>query len=270
MFFTIRVLETAAEINAIEDLQRGIWGNEGVAPGHVIITAAHNGGLAAGAYVGGELVGFVWGFLGWDERVHPPRLKHCSHMLGVLPQYRSAGIGEALKRFQYETVRRQGLELITWTYDPLLATNAQLNIHKLRAVCNTYLVDHYGGLGDGLNAALATDRFQVDWWLQPSLPGAQELRSGPAGILPANLGPTGQLEPPRDIEVLLGSSLVTYQIPADFQALKTADRALAQEWRRESRVAFQSLFAAGYIVRDFVRTAGRAFYVLYHEANHAY
>ena len=82
------------------------------------------------------------------------RLKHCSHQLGVHPAYRNLGLGFLLKRFQWEFVRDQGIELITWTYDPLLSTNAYLNIARLGAVCNTYRRNEYGDLNDDLNAGL--------------------------------------------------------------------------------------------------------------------
>jgi len=41
-------------------------------------------------------------------------------------------------------------------------------------IMGQYLRDAYGPLRDGLNAGLATDRFQVDWWItsnraEPSL-----------------------------------------------------------------------------------------------------
>ncbi len=119
----------------------------------------------AGAWAGERLAGFVFGFLGFHEAETARRLKHCSHMLGVHPDFRSAGVGYALKTYQREHVLRQGLDLITWTYDPLLARNAQLNIAKLGAVCTTYLPNLYGAMRDGLNAGLPSDRFQVDWWI---------------------------------------------------------------------------------------------------------
>lgn len=231
----VRLLETPAEIAATEELQRAVWPGSDleIVPAHVLITAAHNGGLVAGAFAGERLAGFVWGFLGWDDRADPPRLKHCSHMLGVHPAFRNRGLGEALKRFQFEHVQRQGLRLITWTYDPLLARNAQLNIARLGAVCNTYLRDAYGRLGDELNAGLITDRFQVDWWIDA--PAAR-----PAG------------EP----------DTVRYEIPEDLLALKRADPARALAWRLESREMFETLFAAGYTVTGFERGAGRAAYIL--------
>jgi predicted GNAT superfamily acetyltransferase len=163
----LSIIDTPEELAEVEALQRVVWpGNDlEVVPAHVLLTAQHNGGLVAGAWAGERLAGFVFGFLGFHDVEPAHRLKHCSHMLGVHPDFRGAGIGCALKTYQREHVLRQGLDLITWTYDPLLARNAQLNIAKLGAVCTTYLPNLYGAMRDGLNAGLPSDRFQVDWWI---------------------------------------------------------------------------------------------------------
>ncbi len=164
---TIRVLETPAELSAVETLQRDIWpGSEtDIVPAHLMIAAVHNGGLVLGAFEDEELIGFVFGFPGIEPTPDGPRLKHCSHMAGVLPGHRDRGLGFALKRAQWQMVRHQGLDHITWTYDLLLSRNAYLNIGRLGAVCSTYRRSEYGEMRDGLNAGLPSDRFQVDWWL---------------------------------------------------------------------------------------------------------
>ena len=56
----------------------------------------HGGGLAAGAFVKEELVGFVFGIIVLDRG--EPGLH--SHMLGVLPAFRGMRIGKDLKWFQ--------------------------------------------------------------------------------------------------------------------------------------------------------------------------
>ena len=84
---------------------------------------------------------------------------------GCIRIYRDSGIGFALKRAQWQMVRHQDLDHITWTYDPLLSRNAYLNIARLGAVCSTYRRSEYGEMRDGLNVGLPSDRFQVDWWL---------------------------------------------------------------------------------------------------------
>jgi GNAT superfamily N-acetyltransferase len=131
----------------------------------MLITAIHNGGLVAGAFTGDRLIGFIFGFPGIEFTPDGPRPKHCSHMMGIHPDHRDSGVGFALKRAQWQMVRHQGLDHITWTYDPLLSRNAYLNITKLGAVCSHYRRSEYGDMRDGLNAGLPSDRFQVDWWI---------------------------------------------------------------------------------------------------------
>jgi predicted GNAT superfamily acetyltransferase len=276
----LRPLDTPEDMAAVEALSMVVWpGTElDVVPGHLLLTIAHNGGLVAGAFDGDRLIGFVFGFLGLDERWYPAKLKHCSHQLGVHPEYRSAGVGFALKHYQQRFVCEQGLDLVTWTYDPLMSRNAQLNIAKLGAVCNTYRRNVYGELRDSLNAGLPTDRFLVDWWVasdrvegrvrgtdarQPSLAGilaSGAFRVNPPGLdgTPTPPSPEGLHRRPADAPVLL-------EIPPDFLALKTADRMLAIAWRLGTRTVFEALFASGLVVTDFVfepASTPRAAYVL--------
>jgi predicted GNAT superfamily acetyltransferase len=265
----IRHLRTREEFELAVRLQRDIWG-DGEVPAHVLLTAAHNGGLCAGAFVDDELAGFVWGFLGFDDRVSPPRLKHCSHQLGVHPAYRNLGLGLALKRFQWQFVREQGIDLITWTYDPLLATNAHLNIARLGAVCNTYRQDEYGRLDDDLNVGLPTDRFQVDLWLNsPRVCAAMEQRGVEPGVAePARwLNPPaagGAVHPPdaAALSVLQFGKSLAVAIPADFQSDRAAGGEAAAAWRIATREAFETLFARGYTVFNFLRYSQFGCYIL--------
>jgi len=276
----IKVLETPDDMASIEALQRDIWpGSEtDIVPAHIMITAVHNGGLVVGAFVDDRLVGFVFGFPGIEFTPDGPRPKHCSHMLGILPDQRDSGIGFTLKRAQWQMVRHQGIDHITWTYDPLLSRNAYLNIAKLGAVCNTYRRSEYGDMRDGLNAGLPSDRFQVDWWINTR---RVERRLGKRPRRPlklenfskADLQPlyspiatreTGSwLCPPEHFSPLNGK-LALAEIPSNFSRLKEADFALSRDWRFFSRELFEIAFDQGYIVTDFVYDQARSFYVLTH------
>ena len=75
------------------------------------------------------------------------------------------GIGLQLKTAQREAVLAQGIELITWTYDPLESRNAYLNIQKLGAICKLYRRNEYGDMLDELNQGMPSDRFEVEWWI---------------------------------------------------------------------------------------------------------
>lgn len=280
---TIRLVDTPEGMAQVEQLQTAVWpGAElEIVPAHVLLTAAHNGGLVAGAFDGDRCVGFVWGFPGFDQRTTPPRLKHCSHQLGIHPDYRLSGLGFALKRRQWGFVRQQGLDLITWTYDPLMARNARLNIGKLGAVCTTYRRDEYGLLRDALNAGLPTDRFQVDWWLsaervtarmlgpQPPVPKLADLLAAGTHLLNPPAPPRAPRPPEPDLSAEI-PAVVLVEIPPDFLALKAADAGLALAWRLGTRAAFEGLFDRGYTVTDFMREQDRALYVLTREAQNAY
>jgi predicted GNAT superfamily acetyltransferase len=265
-------------MTAVEALQSVVWpGSEiDVVPSHMLITVVHNGGLLVGAFVEDELVGFVFGFPGIEFTPDGPRPKHCSHMLGIHPGRRDSGIGFALKRAQWQMVRHQGLDHITWTYDPLLSRNANLNIAKLGAVCNIYRRSEYGNMRDGLNAGLPSDRFLVDWWINTRRVD-RRLSKRPRRPLKlddfskAELQPLyslqrrsdGLLRPPEHVSPLNGN-LTLAEIPSDFRALKDADFSLARDWRFFSREVFETAFVEGYIVTDFVYDESRSFYVLAH------
>lgn len=278
----IRLIETPEEINEVEELQRLVWpGSEtDVVPAHLLITAVHNGGLMLGAFLEKQLVGFAFGFPGLEATPDGPRAKHCSHMLGIHPEYRDGGLGFALKRAQWQMVRHQGLDHITWTYDPLLSRNARLNIARLGAVCNTYRRSEYGDMRDGLNVGLPSDRFQVDWWIntrrverrlgkraRPTLTLEGLVEAGLHPLYPTQFEPLAWSRPPEHIPTF-GEHLLLAEIPGDFLALKEADFALARDWRFFSRELFETAFAAGYLVTDYVfdRQDGmsRGFYVLTH------
>jgi predicted GNAT superfamily acetyltransferase len=274
----IRLLESPEDMTAVESLQRAVWpGSEtDVVPAHMLITAVHNGGLLVGAFVENELVGFVFGFPGIEFTPDGPRPKHCSHMMGIQIEQRDSGLGFALKRAQWQMVRHQGLDHITWTYDPLLSRNAYLNIAKLGAVCATYRRSEYGDMRDGLNAGLPSDRFMVDWWINTR---RVERRLGKRARRPLKLDDFSKAElqplyslhapadrwlhPPEHFSPLEGN-LTLAEIPPDFSALKDADFSLARDWRFFSRELFETAFSAGYIVTDFIYDQSRSFYVLAH------
>jgi predicted GNAT superfamily acetyltransferase len=302
--WVIRVLDSPEAMLTVEALQRLVWtGNETeVVPAHMLLAAVHNGGIIIGAFRAGsfpphmeavlsdvadwktspadtpaDLIGFVFGFPGFYFTPDGPRLKHCSHMLGVQPTARSHGVGFLLKRAQWQLVRRQGLDRITWTYDPLLGLNAHLNIARLGAVCNTYLRNEYGELRDNLNLGLPTDRFQVDWWIntarverrlskQSRLPldMAHLLEAGAEIINPTRLGSDDLPQPSTHIESI-NYPIQLVEIPANFQTLRSLDSALALEWRLHTRAIFEELFGRGYQVTDFIHLDGnspRSFYVV--------
>jgi predicted GNAT superfamily acetyltransferase len=242
----IRLARTQEDYAGCEELSRSIWGaaERNVVPRELLLTMQLNGGIVQGAWLpDGTIVGFVFGFLG--ERDGRRRL--CSHQLGVLPAYRGTGLGVRLKLAQAEEARRRGLELITWTFDPLEARNAYINLHRLGGVAWRYDRDHYGVMDDDLNRGLATDRFEAEWWLMKP-------RSVPAVDQPIVMLGVGRDGHPRRIDVdVREASSALIAVPTDFQAIKLQSMELARLWRTETRAAFEAALAAGLIAVDFQR-----------------
>jgi predicted GNAT superfamily acetyltransferase len=278
--WTIRPLESPEEMSAIEALQRLVWpGSEtDVIPAHMLLAVVHNGGLALGAFAGEKLVGVSFAFPGYYSKPGNLSLKLHSHILGVHPDWEGMGIGFSLKRAQRHVIREQGIDLVTWTFDPLLSRNAHLNIARLGSVCNTYLRSEYGEMRDSLNFGLPSDRFQVDWWLnterveqrlgQLALPtiSIDRLRSAGAKLVEATLTHWRLPSPPMK-HFSLSGSLLLVEIPSDFPTLKSSDLALANGWRRYSRDVFEQAFSNGYLVTDFIHEKSRSFYLLTNGAN---
>ncbi len=278
----IRLLETPDEMQLVEELQRQVWpGSEtDVVPSHILITVAHNGGLVLGAFEEEKMIGFVFGFPGLETIPDGPRPKHCSHAMGIHPDHRDSGIGFELKRAQWQMVRHQGLDHITWTYDPLLSRNAQLNIAKLGAVCITYRESEYGEMRDGLNTGLPSDRFQVDWWInsrrvekrlskrpRPTLKLDHIARSGLRPFYTPQLSALGLICPPEHVPTF-DDRLLLVEIPTNFMDMKAKDFSLARDWRFFSRELFETAFAKNYIVTDFIFDTNdgspRGLYILTH------
>jgi predicted GNAT superfamily acetyltransferase len=88
-----------------------------------------------------------------------------SHMLGVLPEYRNAGVGRQLKVRQRDDALARAIDLIEWTFDPLDVKNAFFNIERLGAIVRRYLRNQYGVSSSALHGGLPTDRLVAEWWI---------------------------------------------------------------------------------------------------------
>ena len=158
----IREIRRRDELLAVEKLQQEVWGCNDleVVPALHMIAALQVGAIVVGAFDGGSLIGFAYGFPGFEGE---HRVIH-SDMLAVRSSWRDRGIGRALKLAQREGALARGVDRITWTFDPLQTRNAFLNFEKLGVVADRYLRDFYGQTSSPLHAG-GTDRLWVTWHL---------------------------------------------------------------------------------------------------------
>src|SRR6476660_10326044 len=157
-------LTTLDEFRKVEELEGLIWGRVDLVPVVILAVSVRRGAVLVGAWDDEQLVGFVYSFPAL--RRGEAGASHWSHMLGVHPGQRGAGLGRALKLAQRERVLALGLDLIEWTFDPLQAANAHLNFVKLGTIAEEYELNVYGESPSPLHGGIATDRFICQWWIR--------------------------------------------------------------------------------------------------------
>lgn len=207
------------------------------------VAAIKNGGLVIGAFLYEDLVGFQYSFPGYDGK----KVYLCSHSLGIHPEYRKFGIGEKLKNAQREAALAKGYDLITWTYDPLETVNGYLNLHKLGAVCSTYLENAYGDMEDNLNAGLPTDRFLVEWYIKDNVK-IKPVVTKPEVAITTSVQ-NGYLVP-EQIHLDCDEETIVVPVPGNFQEIKSRDFSLALLWRKQTRKVLSHYLDFGWGVTD--------------------
>jgi predicted GNAT superfamily acetyltransferase len=276
--FSISDLTSYEQGVAVQRVQQACWGferGEGLYP-PMLLTVAQNGGVVLIAQnTRAEVIGYIFGYLG---RAPGGPLKLCSQTMGVLPAYRNAGVATALKLAQRERALSQGLPLITWTFDPLEAPNARLNLHKLGGLVRTYKRNVYGEHFGQLNEGIPSDRFLLEWWLESERVEQRARELGRQPVVPRQPSRTDWAEVTRvryraglpqlvDYDLSCDERALWVEIPPAFQDLKKADMGLARDWRAKTRAVFEHYFGRGYVAVDFVTcsddaSAGRPGYLL--------
>jgi len=234
----IRQLSTLDEFRTAVELQKTIWGFEDLdlLPLRFFVVASRVGGQVLGAYDGSRMMGFCLGIPGIKPGNRP--YLH-SHMMGVLSEYRNAGVGRRLKLRQREDALARGIPLIEWTFDPLELKNAFFNIERLGAIVRRYAVNQYGITGSPLHGGLPTDRCYAEWWVDS--PRARSILAG---------------ERP-EFQVI-----ERIAFPVDIARIRSEDNHLARRIQKENAAKFQDAFARGLAVTGFSRDAAEGIYLL--------
>ena len=282
---TYRKLTTSSEMMAVEDLQRVIWQLPEIEliPVHFLMALSRDGGLVVGAFDGDDLVGFLVGYLGTDQedlsRPAMTRLKHSTYMMGVHPDYKELDLEFQMKRIQRQHAIDNDVRRITWICDPLRRDEVDLGIRRLGAISSKYIRDYFAVPQDEIEFGLPSDRIQVDWFvnsrrvqsrvdkLRGSLDLANFLGGGAQRIYGTHLDSSAVLLPDEEDFNLEGAILLA-EIPYEIELITERSPQAAQTWRYFSRKVFESAFAQGYIITDFVSLQDedfpRSYYVLSH------
>ena len=240
-----------AQCVALQELTWGVGFTEKI-PAAMLLVAQETGGVTSGAFADdGTMLGFVFGVTGMRHG----KLVHWSDMLAVRPEAQGAHLGERLKEHQRDHCRALGIETILWTFDPLVARNAHLNLGRMGARVEEFVVAMYGeGTNSPLQGDMPTDRFLIAWPVDAR-------RAAPAlTSLPPQLPlvvDTVATERPLTDAVAVG-----VRVPRDITALCARDIAAGRRWRFATRRAFAHYLARGYAVRGFVADADGGTYLV--------
>lgn len=224
----IREATTHQELDEVTRIEREVWNVADIdIAGRIQLKASqHAGGSVLIAEEDdGAIAGFAYAFPAFE---HGEAFWH-SDMLAVRPAYRGGKVGQALKWAQREEALRRGIRRITWTFDPMQAGNAHLNLEHLGATAREYLSDFYGVTTSDLHHGLPTDRLLASWDLES--PRVAALSRG---------------EKPAPVE-----AEATVSIPPAWNELvrREPDRARAEQARVEREL--KAAFASGFFIAGF-------------------
>ena len=235
----VRSLTQNSEFQEAVALQRTIWGFDEIEllPVRLFVVATKVGGQVFGAYDNGRMVAFLLAIPGLK-----PQGKYYlhSHMMGVLSDYRNAGIGRMLKLKQREEALSRDVAVVEWTFDPLEVKNAFFNIERLGAVVRRYVLNQYGTTTSALHGGLPTDRCVAEWYLDDDRV---------TGLIHTEK----LVRPPEAARI---------EVPIAIQDWKLSNPARARDAQASISAQFQEHFRAGLAVVGFERSEDKGTYIL--------
>ena len=214
----VRKLETLTDQTLGRDIFDKTWAMDSgteITP-NLLQAMVHSGAYLSGAFIDKKCVGAAFAFPATTKGLH----LH-SHMTAVLDKYRDQGIGYALKIDQWHWAKKNNYAEITWTFDPLVARNAKLNLIKLGVDISAYYPNFYGDMPDALNAGDESDRVMASWKVVGEQPLAKSIITNPSG----------------------SDRLI--KIPEDIVAIRSEDISESLKWRRKVRDEFMWAFEKG-------------------------
>ncbi len=254
-----RELDNFEAYSQIEDIQQDSWEvpDRELVPKRIPYATSKSGGIVLGAYKDDFMIGYVWGWVGYNKQEENFIY---SHHNAVRKEYQNKGIGFQLKLEQRNWAIRKGFNLIKWVFDPLQTKNCNLNIHKLGATCNTYKNNYWLELKDALNEGIETDRLYCSWDLlsehvenhvNRKYTDFSSIINNPENHV-LDINQKGEFLKIENMKMDRDESIIVIEVPSNFIKMKKTNKNLAVKWRFQTRSVFQNYFDKGYKIIDFV------------------
>jgi predicted GNAT superfamily acetyltransferase len=255
----IRLAQGRSDVEACIALQRAVWGLSDleITPALDLVTAIHAGAILEIAQAeSGDAVGFAYAIpalRGGSFHFH-------SAMVAVLPEYQKQGLGVALKWAARDEALERGASLITWTFDPLQARNANISLRRLGGQATELLEDVYW-VTSPTDYGRSAARLFVRWDLGSErvarlLREGEPPRSIPAPALPRindvkwQAGWPVSSEPRLDLE----APELLLEVPPEWDVIAEAAPRVAEDWQGKVRRALAAYMGRGYGAADFAPT----------------
>ncbi|MET0989605.1 MAG: GNAT family N-acetyltransferase [Glaciihabitans sp.] len=244
---TVAATSSRSAFKAASELYARVFGY--TSPDHslnpkLLSAIVANGGTAVAASTAtGDLVGFAYGFVGFDGR---PYLY--SQATFIDPDYQGLGVGRLLKQEQARIAAATGLASMRWAFDPILSRNAHFNLDVLGARGVRFAPRYYD--------EAFSDRLIVDWELGGLSDAAG---SGGAGVGARVASASDPDAGPALSPEVWGRALpdeagdvVRVPIPAA-NPESILDPVTVEALRFTVAETFADLFARGYIARSCIK-----------------
>lgn len=251
------------ELRIIEGLQRDIfkYQESQIIGSNEIATFQKNGGIVLLAYDNhaNKSIGFLISCIGFRNSETYQHLL----LVGVLPDYRSTGIGFKLLTKQLEHAVEQGVKYITLYIDPLEGNISRLIIGKLSGKVVEYSQNLFGSNLGGIDSGLDTDRLAVRVDIDNAILSHALNYPSKKEIVSTDVSKGGR---PKitSFRADFVSEKTLVEAPYDIQKIKLLDMNLAKDWRLKTRTTLIDLLKR-YDIVDFITShtlEKRNFFVL--------
>jgi predicted GNAT superfamily acetyltransferase len=248
----IRLFRDLPDMTEAEALFERVWGPGGVTV-PLLRSLALTDNYVAGAWAHDQLIGASVAIMSASTERRTCHL----HIMGVLGPAQGSGVGFALMCHQRAWAIENGVDEITWMFDPLVRRNGWFATVKIGAKAVAYYPDFFGYLNDPVNRWDYTDRCLARWEV---------------GTAPAPAGEPAEAEPGEGTLLILAEdetgqpvlaeaswpdnppATLFCQVPADAHNLRQTNPKLAREWLSALRGTLGRAIEAGYEVTSMTRS----------------